>query len=104
MRTLPPRHHYACTVEPVKGGWRVSNVLDYPTRGQADHAMLSLAGRHGDAAESITLEGLTLKEGDVLPAHLLRRQPPSPPAKPEGPTPKPAPSRSAARRSAGKGS
>jgi hypothetical protein len=100
MADRPQRRHYAFTVEPVKGGWRVSNVLDYPTRGQADHAMLSLTGRHGDAAESITLEGLTLKEGDVLPAHLLRRQPP--PTKPEAP--KPAPLRNAARRSAGKGS
>lgn len=102
MADRPQRRHYAFTVEPVKGGWRVSNVLDYPTRGQADHAMLSLAGRYGDDAESITLEGVELKEGDVLPAHLLRRQPPSPRPKPEAP--KPAPSRSAARRSAGKGS
>jgi hypothetical protein len=102
MADRPQRRHYAFTVEPAKGGWRVSNVLDYPTRSQADHAMLSLTGRHGDAAESITLEGLTLKEGDVLPAHLLRRQPPSPPTKPEAP--KPAPSRNGAHRSAGKGS
>jgi hypothetical protein len=104
MADRPQRRHYAFTVEPVRGGWQVSNVLDYPTRGQADHAMLSLAGRHGDAAESITLEGVELKEGDLLPAHLLRRQAPSPTARPEGRTPKPAPSRTAARRSAGKGS
>jgi hypothetical protein len=43
------RRHYAFTLEPAQGGWRVSNVLEYMTRGQADKAMLTLTGRYGDA-------------------------------------------------------
>jgi hypothetical protein len=76
MRTTPPRRHYAFTVEPVRGGWRASNVLEYPTRGMADRRMLTLCARYGDAAESVTLEG-TLIEGAVLDATLLKRPSPA---------------------------
>ncbi len=55
----------------VKGGYRVSQVLDYASRGQADIASLTLLVEHGDAG-SITLER-ELVSGEVLDAAALTR-------------------------------
>jgi hypothetical protein len=79
------RRHYAFTVEPAKGGWWVSNVLEYMTRGQADKAMLMLVGRYGDA-DAATLTDRPLIEGDILPPAMLKRPPPASPPKPARPT------------------
>ncbi len=49
------RYHYAFAPRKVKGGYKVSHVLDYASRGQADIASLRLLVEHGDAG-SITLE------------------------------------------------
>jgi hypothetical protein len=97
MSERPQRHHYAFAVEPTKGGWRASNVLEYLTRGQADKAMLTLVGRYGDA-DSITLDRPMI-EGEIIPPDLLRRPPPEPP-RPAPRAQKPASSRTASRRSA----
>ena len=51
----PRRYHHAFALQKVKGGYRVSRVLDYASRGQADKASLGLLAEHGDAG-SITLE------------------------------------------------
>jgi hypothetical protein len=90
------RRHYAFTVEAVKGGWRVSNVLEYMTRGQADKAMLTLTGRYGDA-DAVTLIDRPLIEGDILPPAMLKRPPPAKTA-PKAQTPARSPT--ASRRSA----
>jgi hypothetical protein len=90
------RRHYAFTLEPAQGGWRVSNVLEYMTRGQADKAMLTLVGRYGDA-DAVTLIDRPLIEGDILPPAMLKRPPPPRPA-PKAQTPARSPT--ASRRSA----
>jgi hypothetical protein len=55
----------------VKGGYKVSHVLDFPSRGQADKWSLGLLVAHGDAG-SITLER-ELVNGEVLDAAALKR-------------------------------
>jgi hypothetical protein len=67
----PRRYHYAFALKRVKGGYKVSHVLDYASRGHADIASLKLLAEHGDAG-SITLE-LELVNGEVLDAALLKR-------------------------------
>jgi hypothetical protein len=51
----PRRYHYAFALERVRGGCKVSHVLDFPSRGQADKWSLGLLAEHGDAG-SITLD------------------------------------------------
>jgi hypothetical protein len=77
MADRPQRRHYAFTLEPARGGWRVSNVLEYLTRGQADKAMLTLVSRYGDA-DSVTTVDRHLTEGDILPSAALKRPPRTP--------------------------
>jgi hypothetical protein len=67
----PRRHRYAFALERVKGGYKVSHVLDYASRGQADIASLRLLLEHGDSS-SITLER-ELVNGEVLDAAVLKR-------------------------------
>ena len=67
----PRRYHYAFALKRVKGGYRVSHVLDFPSRGQADKWSLGLLAEHGDAG-SITLER-ELVNGEVLDAAALKR-------------------------------
>jgi hypothetical protein len=71
MIDRPRRCHYAFAVKRVKGGYKVSHVLDFPSRGQADKWSLSLLAKHGDAG-SITLER-ELVDGEVLDAATLKR-------------------------------
>jgi hypothetical protein len=71
MTDRPVRRHYAFAVTKVKGGYRVDQVIEFPSRGEADHFSLRLLARHGDAA-SITLDR-ELVVGDVLdPAQIGR--------------------------------
>ena len=67
----PRRYHYAFALRKVKGGYKVSHVLDYASRGQADIASLRLLVEHGDAG-SITLERELIK-GEILSAAALKR-------------------------------
>jgi hypothetical protein len=67
----PRRYHYAFALKRVKGGYKVSHVLDFPSRGQADKWSLGLLSKHGDAG-SITLER-KLVDGEVLDAATLKR-------------------------------
>ncbi len=67
----PRRYHYAFALTKVKGGYKVSRVLDYASRGQADIASLRLLVEHGDAG-SITLDR-ELANGEVLSAAALMR-------------------------------
>jgi hypothetical protein len=55
----------------VKSGYRVSHVLDFPSRGHADKWSLGLLAEHGDAG-SITLER-KLVNGEVLDGAALKR-------------------------------
>ena len=55
----------------MKGGYKVSRVLDFPSRGEADRYSLRLPAEHGDAY-SITLER-ELVNGEVLDAAALKR-------------------------------
>jgi len=66
---LRARRHYAFTVKKVKGGFEVANVLEYPSRGEANLASLRLVGRYG-SGEAITLDR-ELHNGDVLQPTLL---------------------------------
>lgn len=76
MDKRPIRRHFAFAVAPAPGGWRATHVIEYPSRGQADKAMLTYVGRYGDA-EAITLPRALL-EDEVLPAALLGRPEPPP--------------------------
>jgi len=67
----PRRYHYAIALKRVKGGYKVSHLLDYASRGQADIASLRLLVEHGDAG-SITLDR-ELVNGEVLAAAMLKR-------------------------------
>jgi len=67
----PRRYHYAFALTKVKGGYKVSRLLDYASRGQADIASLRLLVEYGDAG-SITLDR-ELVNGEVLPAAALKR-------------------------------
>jgi len=67
----PRRYHYAFALKRVKGDYKVSHVLDFASRGQADKYSLTLLAEHGDAG-SITLER-ELVNGEVLDAAALRR-------------------------------
>jgi hypothetical protein len=73
MADTRPRRHFAFAVTPARGGFKVSSVLEYPTRGEAEKAMLTLVGRHGDA-DVVTLDR-ELVNGEVLAATILRRPP-----------------------------
>jgi hypothetical protein len=67
----PRRYHYAFALKRTRGGYQVSHVLDYASRGQADIASLKLLAEHGDAA-SIKLDR-ELANGEVLDAAALKR-------------------------------
>ena len=67
----PRRYHSAFALEREKGGYKVSHVLDFASRGQADKWSLGLLAEHGDAG-SITLER-ELVNGEVLDAAALKR-------------------------------
>jgi len=71
------RRHYAFAVEPADGGFRVSHVVEYASRRQADQAMLAMTERYGDA-DAITLER-ELLDDEVLALELLKRPAPTPP-------------------------
>lgn len=55
----------------MKGGYLVSYVREFPSRGEADRWSLTLLGQHGDAAE-LTLEREVVA-GEVIDAALVKR-------------------------------
>jgi hypothetical protein len=64
------RRHYAFAVKKVQGGYEVDHVAEYPSRGEADKASLTLLGRRG-SGEAITLDR-ELRSGDLLDRALLK--------------------------------
>jgi hypothetical protein len=81
----PRRGRYAFTLEKVKGGFKVSRVREFPSRGEADIESLKLLAIWGDAS-SITLER-ELVNGEVLSAAMLKRTVPPRVGKAEKMTP-----------------
>ena len=67
----PRRYHYAFAVTKVKGGYKVSCVVPFPSRGEADKFSLKLLATYEDT-DSITLDR-ELVNVEVLDAAALRR-------------------------------
>lgn len=66
-------HHYAFVPEKTRKGIRVSHVMEYRSRGEADIASLRLAGRHGDGSAA-SIEG-PLVDGDLIDPKVVDGRP-----------------------------
>jgi len=75
MKERPRRYHFAFAMKKAKGGYKVDNVREYKSRGEADIASLTMIARYGDVAGAHRLEALRQLGRDSADCYILPEDP-----------------------------